>query len=100
MTMKQLKIDPELRDLLPPLTPEEYAQLEKNILTNGYDRNFPIMEWNGFIVDGHNQFGVLSVGVLAGLDRHNLCVLHIYLVLSSEVFCFCFPQPCDHSIQN
>lgn len=56
--MKQLKIDPELRDLLPPLTPEEYAQLEKNILTNGYDRNFPIMEWNGYIVDGHNRYQI------------------------------------------
>lgn len=58
MTIKQLKIDPELRDLLPPLTPEEYAQLEKNILTNGYDRNFPIMEWKGFIVDGHNRYKI------------------------------------------
>ena len=29
--MRELKIDPELRDLLPPLTSEEYKQLEKNI---------------------------------------------------------------------
>lgn len=45
--MKELKIDPELRDLLPPLTDDEYKQLEKNIVENGFDKNFPIMEWNG-----------------------------------------------------
>jgi len=56
--MKELKIDPELRDLLPPLTDEEYNQLEKNILENGFDRNFPIMEWHGFIVDGHNRYKI------------------------------------------
>lgn len=27
--MKELKIDPELRDLLPPMTDEEFKQLEK-----------------------------------------------------------------------
>ena len=33
--MRELKIDPELKDLLPPLTNEEYKQLEKNIKENG-----------------------------------------------------------------
>lgn len=56
--MRELKIDPELRDLLPPLTNEEYKQLEKNIVENGFDRNFPIMEWQGFIVDGHNRYDI------------------------------------------
>lgn len=56
--MKELKIDPELRDLLPPLTDDEYKQLEKNIVENGFDKNFPIMEWHGFIVDGHNRFSI------------------------------------------
>lgn len=56
--MKELKIDPELRDLLPPLTDDEYRQLEKNIVENGFDRNFPIMEWHGFIVDGHNRYSI------------------------------------------
>ena len=56
--MKELKIDPELRDLLPPLTDDEYKQLEKNIVKNGFDKNFPIMEWNGYIVDGHNRYSV------------------------------------------
>jgi hypothetical protein len=56
--LRELKIDPELRDLLPPLTSEEYKQLEKNIVENGFDRNFPIMEWQGFIVDGHNRYDI------------------------------------------
>ena len=56
--MKELKIDPELKDLLPPLTDEEYKQLEKNIVENGFDKNFPIMEWHGFIVDGHNRYDI------------------------------------------
>ena len=56
--MKELKIDPELKNLLPPLTDEEYKQLEKNIKDNGFDRNFPIMEWNGYISDGHNRYSI------------------------------------------
>ena len=56
--MKDLKIDPELRDLLPPLTDEEFKQLERNILDNGFDRNFPIMEWHGYIADGHNRYSI------------------------------------------
>lgn len=56
--MKELKIDPELKDLLPPLTDEEYKQLEKNIIDNGFDRNFPIMEWHGYIADGHNRYSI------------------------------------------
>lgn len=56
--MKELKIDQELHDLLPPLTDEEYKKLEKNIVANGFDRNFPIMEWNGFIADGHNRYSI------------------------------------------
>ena len=56
--MKELKIDPELRDLLPPLADDEYKQLEKNIVDHGFDKNFPIMEWHGFIVDGHNRYSI------------------------------------------
>lgn len=56
--MRELKIDPEFRDLLPPPTNEEYKQLEKNILENGFDKHFPIMEWHGYIADGHNRFSI------------------------------------------
>jgi hypothetical protein len=56
--LRELKIDSELKDLLPPLTDEEYKQLEKNITANGFDKNFPIMEWHGFIADGHNRYAI------------------------------------------
>lgn len=31
----QLKIDPEFQSLIPPLTPEEFRQLETNIIEDG-----------------------------------------------------------------
>lgn len=56
--MRELKIDPKLKDLMPPLAKEEYEKLEKNIVENGFDKNFPIMEWNGYIADGHNRYKI------------------------------------------
>lgn len=49
------KIDLELKSLCPPLTNDEYQQLEQNILNCGKCRD-AILLWNGFIVDGHNRF--------------------------------------------
>jgi hypothetical protein len=68
--LKKLKIDPELRDLLPPLTGEEKTQLEKNLLNNGYDKNFPIITWNGFIVDGHNRYDICLKYNIEYIDRY------------------------------
>lgn len=55
--LKKFKIDPELKDLLPPLTNEEKKQLEKSILENGYI-GIPIFTWNDYIVDGHNRYEI------------------------------------------
>ena len=33
--MKTIQIDPEFQNLIPPLAPEEYAQLEANIRAEG-----------------------------------------------------------------
>ncbi|MCD8353017.1 MAG: hypothetical protein LUC47_01690 [Clostridiales bacterium] len=55
-----LKIDPEFADQIPPLTEEEFRQLEANILSDGEVIN-PIIVWNGVIVDGHNRFRVLEL---------------------------------------
>ena len=55
---KELKIDEELRNLLPPLSTEEYEGLEKSILENGFDRTKPIATWKGYIADGHNRYSV------------------------------------------
>ena len=58
MNKENLKIDPELQSLLPPLSEGEYQQLEDNIVNNGYDKNFPIMVWKGYIADGHNRYKI------------------------------------------
>ena len=57
--MKELKIDPELRDLLPHLPKEKFEGLEKMILEEGYDGT-PILIWNGYIVDGHHRYKIFK----------------------------------------
>lgn len=57
--MKELKIDPELRDLLPHLSKEKFEGLEKMILGEGYDGT-PILIWNGYIVDGHHRYKIFK----------------------------------------
>lgn len=53
--MKELKINPELKDFIPPLSGEEKKQLEDSLLKYGY-KGAPIYIWNDYIVDGHNRY--------------------------------------------
>lgn len=55
----ELRIDPEFRDKIPPLTDDEFKQLRENILDAGevYE---PIAVWNGTIIDGHNRYKVIQ----------------------------------------
>lgn len=53
--MKELKINPELRDFIPPLSGEEKKQLENSLLKYGY-KGSPIYIWHDYIVDGHNRY--------------------------------------------
>ena len=46
-------IDNEFRTLIPPLTKEEFDQLEANCLENGIQDSLKV--WNGVLVDGHNR---------------------------------------------
>ena len=57
--MIDLRIDPEFRDKIPPLTDAEFEQLKENILNDGevYE---PICVWNGTIVDGHNRWKIIQ----------------------------------------
>ena len=57
MTHHLPRIDPEFKALIPPLSPEEYAQLEHNILAYKGCRD-AIVTWDGIIVDGHNRFNI------------------------------------------
>ena len=53
-------IDQEFADKIPPLTKEEFEQLEANILADGVVIN-PLIVWNGVIVDGHNRYRILQM---------------------------------------
>ncbi len=55
----RLKIDPEFEGKIPPLTTEEFRQLEENIIADGIVIN-PIITCNGVIVDGHNRFHIVE----------------------------------------
>jgi len=51
-----LKIDEELRDLLPPMEDEEHKRLEESIVKLGCQT--PLFVWHGYIADGHNRYGI------------------------------------------
>ena len=55
---KQPRIDPAFKELIPPLSPEEYTQLEQNILSQGC--RDPIALWRGKIIDGHNRYEICT----------------------------------------
>jgi ParB-like chromosome segregation protein Spo0J len=58
-----IEINPEFRALIPPLSPEEYGQLEKNILADGCRE--PLVLFNGVLVDGHNRLKICTEHDLA-----------------------------------
>ena len=55
--LDELKIDPEFEKVIPPLTKDEYHQLEENILDDGRIM-MPIAVWGDIIVDGHNRYRI------------------------------------------
>ncbi len=57
--MEPLRIDPEFESLIPPLSDDEFKQLEENIVEAGmcYD---PIITWDGLIIDGHNRWKIIQ----------------------------------------
>lgn len=56
----QIAVDQEFKALIPPLSADERAQLEANILADGC--RDPLVLWGGVLVDGHN--------------RHEICTKH------------------------
>jgi N6-adenosine-specific RNA methylase IME4 len=53
-----LEIKEEFKKLIPPLTAEEFKQLEQNCLDEGIREK--IITWNRFIIDGHNRFEIAT----------------------------------------
>lgn len=54
----ELKIKEEFKKLIPPLTAEEFKQLETNCIDEGI--RDAIVTWNGFIIDGHNRYKIAT----------------------------------------
>lgn len=52
----ELNVDEEFKSLIPPLTDDERARLEKSIIADGV--RDPIITWNGTIIDGHNRYAI------------------------------------------
>jgi N6-adenosine-specific RNA methylase IME4 len=55
--VQHIIIDPEFKASIPPLRPEEYAQLESNIVSDRRCRD-PLCLWKGILVDGHNRYEI------------------------------------------
>ena len=53
-----MQIKKEFKDLIPPLTKEEFKQLENNCMSEGIREK--ILTWNGFIIDGHNRYEIAT----------------------------------------
>lgn len=49
-------VNPTFQKLIPPLAPEEFAQLEANIIADGC--RDPLVVWNGTLIDGHNRLAI------------------------------------------
>ena len=53
-----MNINPEFQNLIPGLSPEEFSQLEKNIIADGC--RDPIVLWEDTIIDGHNRYKICT----------------------------------------
>ena len=62
MEIDNIKINETFRDLIPPLSNDEYHDLEESILSEGCREALTL--WNDTIVDGHNRFEICK--------KHNL----------------------------
>ena len=52
----ELTVDPEFRELIPPLNEEELKLLEESLVADGCES--PLIVWNGVIIDGHNRYAI------------------------------------------
>ena len=60
--MTDIKIDQEFQSLIPPLSTDEYNQLEQNLIKDAI--RDPLVLWNGTLIDGHNRYDISQ--------KHNL----------------------------
>ncbi len=55
-----MNIDPEFKNLIPPMTAEEYSQLKQNILTEGCRDPLIIWKDHNILLDGHNRYEICN----------------------------------------
>lgn len=53
-----IKIENEFKELLPPLTPEQKEELEKDIVKNGCLN--PLIIWGDILIDGHHRYEICT----------------------------------------
>lgn len=70
MDVKDIKIDDELKNLLPPLSEDELKGLEEDIRKHGVLD--PIILWNDFIADGHNRYSICRKLGIESVDAKEL----------------------------
>lgn len=58
----ELRIESEIKSLIPPLSQDELSQLESNILSDGCRE--ALVTWEGILLDGHNRLFICQ--------KHNL----------------------------
>lgn len=56
--MNMLRIDPEFRTLIPPLTDDEKRLLEQNIVAEGC--RDPLVAWGDVLIDGHHRYEICT----------------------------------------
>jgi hypothetical protein len=56
----QITIDPEFRDLIPPLQPEELEQLHNSLCGDGCLHPLIVWKDEGILIDGHNRYAWLT----------------------------------------
>ena len=54
--MQELKIDQEFKELIPPMSSEEYRQLHDNIVRDGCRDS--ISTWDGVVLDGYTRYRI------------------------------------------
>lgn len=53
-----IKIETEFKELLPPLTPEQKEELERDIVKNGCLN--PLIVWGDILIDGHHRYEICT----------------------------------------
>lgn len=60
--LQEIVVDPEFSALIPPLSPDERAQLRENIKRDGCRE--PLVLWGSILLDGHNRYKICeSLGI-------------------------------------